>query len=49
VPKAKPGGILVKNAFSLISVGTERLSVELARESLVGKAKSQPVYRTRRG
>jgi len=42
VPKVKPGGILVKNAFSLISAGTERSSVELARKSLLGKAKSRP-------
>lgn len=42
VPKVKSGGILVKNAFSLISAGTERSSVELARKSLLGKAKSRP-------
>jgi hypothetical protein len=35
-------GILVKNTFSLINAGTERSSVELARKSLLGKAKSQP-------
>ncbi len=35
----KPGGVVVRNAFSLISAGTERTSVELARKSLWGKAK----------
>jgi hypothetical protein len=28
VPKVQPGGVLVANVFSLISAGTERLSVE---------------------
>ncbi len=41
-PKVRSGGVLVKNAFSLISAGTERSSVELARKSLLGKAKSRP-------
>lgn len=40
MPRVKSGGVLVKNAFSLISAGTERTSVELARKSLLGKAKS---------
>lgn len=39
-PKVNPGGVLVKNAFSLISAGTERSSVELARKSLSGKVES---------
>ncbi|MGB3478246.1 MAG: bi-domain-containing oxidoreductase, partial [bacterium] len=42
VPKVQDNGLLVKNAFSLISAGTERSSVELARKSLLGKAKSRP-------
>ncbi len=41
-PKIRASGVLVKNAFSLISAGTERSSVELARKSLLGKAKSRP-------
>jgi len=49
VPNINDNGLLVKSTFSLISAGTERSSVELARKSLLGKAKSQPVYRTRRG
>ncbi|MGB3477686.1 MAG: hypothetical protein WBB67_00830 [bacterium] len=43
VPKVQANGLLVKNAFSLISAGTERTSVELARKSLLGKAKSQSI------
>ncbi len=42
VPKLHSNGLLVKNAFSLISAGTERSSVELARKSLLGKARSRP-------
>ena len=41
-PKLKDGGVLVQNAFSLISAGTERSSVETARASLIGKARSRP-------
>ena len=42
IPGLKPGYILVKNSFSLISAGTERSAVELARKSLLGKARSRP-------
>ena len=42
MPVVQPGGVLVQNAFSLISAGTERASVELARKSLLAKAKSRP-------
>jgi predicted dehydrogenase/threonine dehydrogenase-like Zn-dependent dehydrogenase len=41
-PSLKAGGILVRNAVSLISPGTERLMLETARKSLVGKAKDRP-------
>jgi predicted dehydrogenase/threonine dehydrogenase-like Zn-dependent dehydrogenase len=41
-PMLKCGGILVQNAFSIISAGTERSSVETAQASLVGKARSRP-------
>ncbi|MCX7612089.1 MAG: bi-domain-containing oxidoreductase, partial [Ignavibacterium sp.] len=37
-----PNGILVKNYYSLISAGTERTSVETAKASLIGKAKTRP-------
>ncbi len=42
VPGVQPGMVLVQNAFSLISAGTERASVELARKNLLQKAKSRP-------
>lgn len=42
VPQLKSGGILVRNAFSLISAGTERSSVTTAQASLLGKARSRP-------
>jgi predicted dehydrogenase/threonine dehydrogenase-like Zn-dependent dehydrogenase len=41
-PKLRPGGIVVRNRFSLISVGTERTSVETAQGSMLQKARSRP-------
>ena len=41
-PVAAPGCLLVGNAFSLVSAGTERATVNLAQQSLVGKARSRP-------
>src|SRR5436190_18201278 len=38
----KRSGIIVRNYASLISAGTEKMSVELARASLIEKAKSRP-------
>lgn len=42
IPAIRPGGVLVQNAHSVISVGTERQSIENARKSLIGKAKARP-------
>lgn len=42
MPKLRQGGVLVRNVFSLISAGTERTSVETAKASLIGKAKTRP-------
>jgi predicted dehydrogenase len=42
VPRVKPGHLLVRTAASLISAGTERMVVEFAKKSLLGKAKSRP-------
>jgi predicted dehydrogenase/threonine dehydrogenase-like Zn-dependent dehydrogenase len=42
VPRVKPGCLLVRTAASLISAGTERMVVEFAKKSLLGKAKSRP-------
>jgi predicted dehydrogenase/threonine dehydrogenase-like Zn-dependent dehydrogenase len=41
-PQVYEGGILVRNMFSVLSSGTERTSVETARASLIGKARSRP-------
>jgi polar amino acid transport system substrate-binding protein len=41
-PVAASGCLLVSNAFSLVSAGTERATVNLAQQSLVGKARSRP-------
>ncbi|MDQ3009400.1 MAG: bi-domain-containing oxidoreductase [Acidobacteriota bacterium] len=38
----RSGGILVHNVTSLISAGTEKMTVDLAQKSLVGKAKERP-------
>ncbi len=42
IPALKPGGVLVINAYSLISVGTEKTKVSLAQKSILGKAKARP-------
>lgn len=41
-PALRPGGVIVRTAFSLISAGTERSTVETAQSSLVGKARERP-------
>src|SRR5437762_5542439 len=41
-PELRPGGILVRTAFSAISSGTERAKLEAGEKSLVGKAMSRP-------
>ena len=42
VPTPRVGQALVKVAASLVSAGTERMVVEFAEKSLVGKARSRP-------
>jgi len=42
VPRAARGGIVVRNAFSLISSGTETMKVREGGMSLIGKAKARP-------
>ncbi len=42
IPALRPQGVLVRNAFSLISPGTERAMMELARASLLEKARQRP-------
>jgi predicted dehydrogenase/threonine dehydrogenase-like Zn-dependent dehydrogenase len=41
-PLLQDGGVLVRNIASLVSVGTERSSVETAQASMLGKARSRP-------
>ena len=41
-PVIHPGRVLVRAAASLISAGTERMKVDLAKKSLLGKAKERP-------
>jgi len=42
VPALRPQGVLVRNAWSLISAGTERAKMDLGQKSLLGKARSRP-------
>ena len=41
-PGPRPGRIIVRNVASVLSVGTERYMLELARKSLLGKAIARP-------
>nr|WP_243275149.1 bi-domain-containing oxidoreductase [Streptomyces albus] len=41
-PGCKPGGVLVRSTYSLISTGTELMKVSEAGMSMVGKARSRP-------
>ena len=41
-PLAQPGMALVRTAASLVSAGTERMLVDFASKSLLGKARSRP-------
>lgn len=42
VPELRPGGVLVRTAFSAISAGTERATMELGKKSLFQKAMARP-------
>jgi NADPH:quinone reductase-like Zn-dependent oxidoreductase len=41
-PACKAGGVVVQTAASLISVGTEKLMIEMGKKSLLGKARARP-------
>lgn len=41
-PSPRPGTVLVRTEASLVSAGTERMVVEFAEKSLLGKARSRP-------
>ena len=42
LPSIRPGMALVRTSASLVSAGTERMVVEFAEKSLLGKARSRP-------
>lgn len=41
-PYGKAGGVVVRNVASLISAGTERMTIDFAGKSMLGKAKERP-------
>ena len=41
-PACRPGGVLVRTEFSLISTGTEMMKVAESKMSLLGKARARP-------
>lgn len=41
-PLGRSGGVLVRTAYSLVSVGTERMKVEQARMGMLAKARARP-------
>ncbi|HET6666185.1 MAG TPA: bi-domain-containing oxidoreductase [Intrasporangium sp.] len=41
-PACRPGGVVVRSLYSLISTGTEMMKVTEARLSLLGKARARP-------
>jgi predicted dehydrogenase/threonine dehydrogenase-like Zn-dependent dehydrogenase len=41
-PSLREGGVLVRTRASLISVGTEKMLIDLGRKSLAGKARARP-------
>ncbi len=41
-PTLRDGGVLVRTRTSLISVGTEKMLIDLAKKSLAGKARARP-------
>jgi predicted dehydrogenase/NADPH:quinone reductase-like Zn-dependent oxidoreductase len=41
-PMVRAGHVLIANAFSVISAGTEKMVIDLAKKSLLGKAKERP-------
>ncbi|MGN1289193.1 MAG: oxidoreductase, partial [Bradyrhizobium sp.] len=41
-PRCRPGGVLVRTAFSAVSTGTEMMKFTEGRLSLLGKARARP-------
>ena len=42
VPRCRPGGVLVRTAYSVISTGTELMKISESKLSLFGKARARP-------
>ena len=42
IPVCRSGGVLVRNACSVVSIGTERSMIDLAKKSIIGKARARP-------
>ena len=42
MPTVKPGALLVRTAASVVSVGTEKAMIDVAKKSLLGKALARP-------
>ena len=41
-PACQDGGIIIQNICSLVSIGTEKMILDLAKKSLASKAKERP-------
>ncbi|MFO1021003.1 MAG: bi-domain-containing oxidoreductase [Planctomycetales bacterium] len=41
-PLVRPGHVLIQNVCSVISAGTEKMVIDLASKSLIGKARARP-------
>jgi predicted dehydrogenase len=41
-PRPRPGGVIVRTEYSLVSTGTERMKVTESKLSLAGKARARP-------
>ena len=41
-PVVRPGQLLIANSASVISAGTEKMVMDLAKKSLLGKARERP-------
>ena len=41
-PICREGGIIIKTKNSVVSIGTEKMMIDLAKKSLLGKAKERP-------
>jgi predicted dehydrogenase/threonine dehydrogenase-like Zn-dependent dehydrogenase len=41
-PSARPGWVIVRNHYSVISAGTERAKIELGQKGLLAKARARP-------